>query len=199
MRHCSFHRFRHRSYPVPSSVIEAAPAFAQAAKRSKRPAAAALRQPEVQERQSSHRSECRLCRCLACISSRVCRLKSFRNMTTGARSAMPMAQKAGSTRRCSRATRTAIAAPWMRGKGKGVFVNMRRDPQAGGAIIARIEPGVVVHVGECNGEWCRARRKAPKAGWRRGNLGRLSGRSLQVSISLRASRSEQTGFLCCGG
>ncbi|MBP1857654.1 SH3 domain-containing protein [Rhizobium herbae] len=52
--------------------------------------------------------------------------------------------------------RTAVAAPWMRGKGAGIFVNMRRDPQSGGAIIARIEPGVVVHVGECNGEWCRA-------------------------------------------
>ncbi|KQV39247.1 hypothetical protein ASE23_16590 [Rhizobium sp. Root73] len=60
--------------------------------------------------------------------------------------------------------RTAVAAPWMRGKGEGVFVNMRRDPQAGGAIVARIEPGVVVHVGECNGEWCRAEAQGAE-GW----------------------------------
>ena len=52
--------------------------------------------------------------------------------------------------------RTAITAPWMRGKGDEVFVNMRRDPQTGSAIVARIQPGVVVHVGECNGDWCRA-------------------------------------------
>lgn len=52
--------------------------------------------------------------------------------------------------------RTALTAPWMRGKGEGVFVNMRREPQANAAIVARIEPGVVVKVGECTGDWCRA-------------------------------------------
>lgn len=52
--------------------------------------------------------------------------------------------------------RTAIAAPWMRGKGEAIFVNMRRDPQPSGTVIAKVEPGVVLKVGECNGEWCRA-------------------------------------------
>ena len=60
--------------------------------------------------------------------------------------------------------RTAVAAPWMRGKGEGVFVNMRREAQATGAIVARIEPGVVIHVGECNGEWCRAEAQGTE-GW----------------------------------
>ena len=52
--------------------------------------------------------------------------------------------------------RTAIAAPWMRGKGEDIYVNMRREPQGNSAIVAKLQPGVVVHVGECNGDWCRA-------------------------------------------
>ena len=60
--------------------------------------------------------------------------------------------------------RTAIAAPWMRGKGEGVFVNLRREPQSTSAIVARMEPGVVIHVGECNGEWCHAEAQGAE-GW----------------------------------
>lgn len=60
--------------------------------------------------------------------------------------------------------RTAVAAPWMRGKGESIFVNMRRDPQSNSAIIARMEPGVVVHVGECNGDWCHAEAQGVE-GW----------------------------------
>ncbi|OLP59066.1 hypothetical protein BJF93_03850 [Xaviernesmea oryzae] len=52
--------------------------------------------------------------------------------------------------------RTALTAPWMRGKGSGVFVNMRREAASGAGIVARLEPGVIVHVRECNGDWCRA-------------------------------------------
>jgi SH3-like domain-containing protein len=51
-------------------------------------------------------------------------------------------------------SRTAVAAPWMRGKGEAVYVNMRRDPTPSSTVIAKLEPGVVFHVGECNGEWC---------------------------------------------
>ena len=39
--------------------------------------------------------------------------------------------------------RTAIAAPWMSGKGKAVFVNMRRDPQPTSTVIAKLQPGVI--------------------------------------------------------
>ncbi|OCO98772.1 MULTISPECIES: SH3 domain-containing protein [unclassified Ensifer] len=60
--------------------------------------------------------------------------------------------------------RTAVAAPWMRGKGEGVFVNMRRDPQGTAPIVARMEPGVIVHVGECNGDWCHAETQGVE-GW----------------------------------
>ncbi|MCF3640466.1 SH3 domain-containing protein [Rhizobium sp. TRM95111] len=52
--------------------------------------------------------------------------------------------------------RTAIAAPWMRGKGDDIFVNMRRDAQSTSAVVAKLAPGVIVHVGECNGDWCHA-------------------------------------------
>ncbi|MCP8896668.1 SH3 domain-containing protein [Shinella daejeonensis] len=52
--------------------------------------------------------------------------------------------------------RTAVTAPWMRGKGEDVFVNMRREALSGSAVVARLQPGVVVRVGECNGDWCRA-------------------------------------------
>lgn len=52
--------------------------------------------------------------------------------------------------------RTAVAAPWMRGKGQAVFVNMRREAQPSSTVIAKLEPGVVFQVGECNGDWCHA-------------------------------------------
>jgi SH3-like domain-containing protein len=43
----------------------------------------------------------------------------------------------------------------MKGKGKDVYVNMRREAQASGAVIAKLEPGVVLDVRECNGTWCK--------------------------------------------
>lgn len=52
--------------------------------------------------------------------------------------------------------RTAIAAPWMRGKGDDVFVNMRREPQNGSAVVAKLQPGVVIQMNQCNGDWCHA-------------------------------------------
>jgi SH3-like domain-containing protein len=54
--------------------------------------------------------------------------------------------------------RSAIAAPWMKAKSaaKAVYVNMRRDPQSSSSVIAKLEPGVILHVKECNGSWCRA-------------------------------------------
>ncbi|CZT33743.1 SH3-like domain-containing protein [Rhizobium sp. 9140] len=60
--------------------------------------------------------------------------------------------------------RTALAAPWMRGKGQGVLVNMRREPQSNANIVARIEPGVMLHIGQCTGEWCKAEAQGAE-GW----------------------------------
>lgn len=60
--------------------------------------------------------------------------------------------------------RMAVAAPWMRGKGEGIFVNLRRDPQPNSPVAARLEPGVIFRIRECNGDWCRAEAEANE-GW----------------------------------
>lgn len=60
--------------------------------------------------------------------------------------------------------RTAVAAPWMRGKGEDVFVNMRSEAQSNSTIVARVEPGAVVRVGQCTGEWCQVSTKGIE-GW----------------------------------
>ena len=52
--------------------------------------------------------------------------------------------------------RAALTAPWMRGKGEDVFVDMRRDPTNSAGLVARMQPGVVLKIDECNGAWCRA-------------------------------------------
>ncbi|MDB5525251.1 MAG: hypothetical protein JWM58_3014 [Rhizobium sp.] len=59
--------------------------------------------------------------------------------------------------------RSAIAAPWMKTKGD-VFVNMRADARDTGSVVARLEPGVVIKLDECNGEWCHAEAKGAD-GW----------------------------------
>ncbi|MNS40881.1 Bacterial SH3 domain protein [compost metagenome] len=41
---------------------------------------------------------------------------------------------------------------------------MRRDAQSGASVIARLEPGVVFRIGECNGDWCRAE-AGQASGW----------------------------------
>jgi SH3-like domain-containing protein len=51
--------------------------------------------------------------------------------------------------------RSAVAAPWMRDKGD-VFVNMRTEARDTGAVVARLQPGVVMKIDECNGDWCHA-------------------------------------------
>lgn len=52
--------------------------------------------------------------------------------------------------------RSAIAAPWMRDKNKDVFVSMRADARDTGQVVAKLQPGVVVKLDECNGQWCHA-------------------------------------------
>ncbi|SFA90989.1 SH3-like domain-containing protein [Rhizobium sp. NFR07] len=60
--------------------------------------------------------------------------------------------------------RTAVAAPWMRGKGDDVYVNMRRDPQSSSNVIAKLQPGVQLNIQECNGDWCHAEANGTE-GW----------------------------------
>jgi SH3-like domain-containing protein len=60
--------------------------------------------------------------------------------------------------------RGAIAAPWMKTKGPDIFVNMRADARDTGQVVAKLQPGVVVKLDECNGEWCHAEAKDVE-GW----------------------------------
>lgn len=52
--------------------------------------------------------------------------------------------------------RTAVAAPWMREKGDNIYVNMRRSAVKDANIIAKLQPGVLVKLKECTGDWCEA-------------------------------------------
>jgi len=33
---------------------------------------------------------------------------------------------------------------------------MRTDPRDTGSVVARLEPGVIIKIDECNGDWCHA-------------------------------------------
>ena len=37
-----------------------------------------------------------------------------------------------------------------------VFVNMHNDERDTASVIARMQPGVVMKIDECNGSWCHA-------------------------------------------
>ena len=52
--------------------------------------------------------------------------------------------------------RTAVAAPWMKDKGDKVFVYLRRTAAKDGSAVAKLQPGVVVNLKECTGDWCKA-------------------------------------------
>ncbi|MGG7517439.1 SH3 domain-containing protein [Allorhizobium undicola] len=60
--------------------------------------------------------------------------------------------------------RTALAAPWMKGKGDNIFVNLRAESLPNARVTAKLQPGVVVHVRECNGNWCHVQTDEVK-GW----------------------------------
>ncbi|MER2534181.1 MAG: SH3 domain-containing protein [Rhizobiaceae bacterium] len=49
--------------------------------------------------------------------------------------------------------RTAIIAPWQ--KGKSVQLNLLKSPQAGAGAVAMLEPGVIGSIESCDGDWCR--------------------------------------------
>ena len=59
--------------------------------------------------------------------------------------------------------RTAVVAPWKRGE-REVFVVLRESPLLSADTIAKMEPGVVVSVAECNGKWCRGEVQGAR-GW----------------------------------
>ncbi|EBU7498250.1 hypothetical protein DK058_25605, partial [Salmonella enterica subsp. enterica serovar Typhi] len=48
--------------------------------------------------------------------------------------------------------RTAIVAPWQRGK--KTQINVLKTPAANANVVAIVEPGVIGHIKTCNGDWC---------------------------------------------
>lgn len=50
------------------------------------------------------------------------------------------------------AKRTAIVAPWQRGK--KTQINVLKTPAANANVVAIVEPGVIGHIKTCNGDWC---------------------------------------------
>jgi SH3-like domain-containing protein len=48
--------------------------------------------------------------------------------------------------------RTAIAAPWQRGK--DARISLRSEPEEAASAVAYLQPGVVGTIKVCNGEWC---------------------------------------------
>ncbi|HEV7253255.1 MAG TPA: SH3 domain-containing protein [Mesorhizobium sp.] len=58
--------------------------------------------------------------------------------------------------------RTAIAAPWQRGK--DVRVSLLAKPQPEAAAIAFVEPGAVGSIEACDGDWCKMTFRDPDSG-----------------------------------
>lgn len=52
--------------------------------------------------------------------------------------------------------RTAVTAPWKRAVQSEQLIPMHREARPSSNIIARLEPGVIVTIRECNGQWCQA-------------------------------------------
>jgi len=48
--------------------------------------------------------------------------------------------------------RTAIVAPWQRGKGGQI--NLLDEPDKDAGVVAIIEPGVIGSIKKCDGQWC---------------------------------------------
>ncbi|MCY0093124.1 SH3 domain-containing protein [Hoeflea ulvae] len=60
--------------------------------------------------------------------------------------------------------RTAVTAPWKKSEGEDSFINMHREARTNANIVARLEPGVMVEILACDGEWCEARADGT-SGW----------------------------------
>ena len=60
--------------------------------------------------------------------------------------------------------RTAMTAPWKKGDAKDDYINMHREARSNADVVARLEPGVVVSVKACDGDWCEAQADGT-SGW----------------------------------
>lgn len=49
--------------------------------------------------------------------------------------------------------RTAIVAPWQRGK--GARIDIYGEPSKDASVVAMVEPGVIGSIKSCDGQWCQ--------------------------------------------
>ncbi|WP_047264684.1 SH3 domain-containing protein [Candidatus Liberibacter africanus] len=50
--------------------------------------------------------------------------------------------------------RSAIVSPWDRKTKNLIYVNIYKNPDIQSLIVAQVEPGVLLTIRECSGEWC---------------------------------------------
>lgn len=60
--------------------------------------------------------------------------------------------------------RSAVAAPWMRGKEAASHINVYKKATQNSAVAAKLEPGVVTKIEQCTGDWCEIK-VANISGW----------------------------------
>ncbi|AMC13275.1 aspartyl-tRNA synthetase [Liberibacter crescens] len=54
--------------------------------------------------------------------------------------------------------RSALVAPWLLHKHtKKIYIDMYKEANKTSRIIAKLEPGVLLKINECNGNWCEGR------------------------------------------
>lgn len=53
--------------------------------------------------------------------------------------------------------RSAVAAPWMRGKAEALHINVYKKATQNSAVAAKLEPGVVTKIKQCTGVWCEVK------------------------------------------
>ena len=59
--------------------------------------------------------------------------------------------------------RTAIAAPWQ--KGKDASIDLLASPDDGAIVVALVEPGAIGTIRSCNGKWCEMAFAGGQSGW----------------------------------
>lgn len=50
--------------------------------------------------------------------------------------------------------RSAVTAPWMRGKEAAAHIIVYKKATLNSTVVAKLEPGVVAKIEQCNGDWC---------------------------------------------
>ena len=134
---CRFTRSGSAARPRPRSPARSASRRQGA--RPLRPAAAAIRFAQGRKSMSGAGPRASI-RSPGCSSARACRSRSSPNSRTGGASATATARKAGSIRACSRASRTALVAPWRKERGHAAVC---RAANAAAGLVAMVKAGVV--------------------------------------------------------